>query len=1161
MASSTTESNVVREWNGDLQVNEGQLGQVVFDSPTASVVLTPSTDYDKLYNKYVIDASGAGGNINVDLPDVNTTNTVVSGKAQKGWSTHIKNNGSSNSLQIRTDTGTNILLLGPGEEVMLIAEADTGAASDWVQLHDSTNLQEAYDASGAVTPKIELDSGLDPDAGFTIQDDTGTPISGNLLQVQDTSGGNLFSVNSSKSVIEGDLQINGSSLSVDPTNVNIGADYLSLLKDYTTSAAARTGGLVVNIDPQAASTTTITSFTAPDTITVADGTVVSSGEIIIVSDPANPDNEGYYEVTGTTATTVTIDTTPTEDFSKSAVITDATAGGNLTNVIVNVIRAKSDGSGWEVGSGNTTPITYSTLSASVTTQQQAYDASVAATDDPIIELSTDTFSIQDNGTTPVTGNIFEIQNTSGTAIFTVDALKTVVEGDLVVNGTTTSIDSETVNIQDNHLYLNNCYETTVPQTGGLVVNYLPTANTTTVAGAAFAAPATINVTSSASFTIGDIIQVCNPANPDNEGIFEVLTIPTGTSLTIDTTPEYDFVQNAIVTDATVQGSVTQVNVSVLRSKSDGSTWELGSGRTNSSGATPVTFTDIPLTMQNTYDNSTNPELVLDSTRGALTIRDNSTPLGANLFEIQDNAGTGDYFEVDATGTTVTGTLDVSGITTLSDAVDIQGSILNIDSTVVNIADNYLKVNSEYTTTTATTGGLVVNYFPVLGGQTSVGGSGFTSATTVDTAVDTSSFIGNMDIILITGANDFRNDGFYEVVGTPTATTITIDPTPVEGFSKTGFVTDSSTAGTIAHVNVSVIRSGTDGDWEVGKDNVVPISYTDLATATSVTLQQAYDNSVTDSSFGLIQLSATTTSREVEIRGSAMDIAETLFTVEDTDASVNYFRVLNNASGNNPAIQGLQGTATGNHSIAIGEGAIANDANAIALGDEARSEGNASFAAGGNLPHATGDGAIALGGSTFASGTGSVAMGASCSATANSAVAIGDSATASAIGALSLGFLSSGGAVSNGTSGSILFGADAGLKLIETSTATSTNRGNWQWETVYLNVVALDATTPQTIYTLSTESNHAYQVRYEILGTRTSGSGSAGDSWSYTGIFKAKNISATTTKLDGPQTIIQDTVGTAVTTTISGTDVLLQVTGLAGHVIDWILNIEYQEHGF
>lgn len=66
-----------------------------------------------------------------------------------------------------------------------------------------------------------------------------------------------------------------------------------------------------------------------------------------------------------------------------------------------------------------------------------------------------------------------------------------------------------------------------------------------------------------------------------------------------------------------------------------------------------------VTLQNAYDASTNPEFVLNSTNGALTVRDNATPITGNLFEVQNNAGGSTFFGVTATATSVGGNLNVA----------------------------------------------------------------------------------------------------------------------------------------------------------------------------------------------------------------------------------------------------------------------------------------------------------------------------------------------------------------------------------------------------------------------------------------------------------------------------------------------------------------------
>lgn len=54
-----------------------------------------------------------------------------------------------------------------------------------------------------------------------------------------------------------------------------------------------------------------------------------------------------------------------------------------------------------------------------------------------------------------------------------------------------------------------------------------------------------------------------------------------------------------------------------------------------------------VTLQNAYEQSSEPEIVLNSIRSALSIRDNSTPLGSNLVEITNNANTQSYLSVSA----------------------------------------------------------------------------------------------------------------------------------------------------------------------------------------------------------------------------------------------------------------------------------------------------------------------------------------------------------------------------------------------------------------------------------------------------------------------------------------------------------------------------------
>ena len=176
----------------------------------------------------------------------------------------------------------------------------------------------------------------------------------------------------------------------------------------------------------------------------------------------------------------------------------------------------------------------------------------------------------------------------------------VVTGNLDVQGTTTTVDSTNVLVKDPHLYLNNGYTTASGKTGGLGVNYLPTATTTNtvgagvfVAGVAATSNPTVTTAGSATFSATDLIQISDAADSNNNGLFEVLSHITttltirgiGTSATLEDFTQDQFTANAGDTGATI----TKVTVSVLRSGTDG-IWESGAGST--SGITFVNVGDL-----------------------------------------------------------------------------------------------------------------------------------------------------------------------------------------------------------------------------------------------------------------------------------------------------------------------------------------------------------------------------------------------------------------------------------------------------------------------------------------------------------------------------------------------------------------------------------------
>ena len=203
---------------------------------------------------------------------------------------------------------------------------------------------------------------------------------------------------------------------------------------------------------------------------------------------------------------------------------------------------------------------------------------------------------------------------------------TRVIGDLVVDGTTTTVDSETVLIADNHIYLNAGYTTAAAQTGGIVVNNDPTATTDTVNGAYVAGvPATSNPTvgtvGAATYSVGDIIQFSDASDDKNEGLYEVLSHAANvlTIRGIGTTSRVeDFTQNQFEAVASNGATIVQTSVAVWRAGTDG-IFESGSG-----SVTPITFTDVVSgagDLQSSYDNG--PAILIDA-NGPLAISNATT---------------------------------------------------------------------------------------------------------------------------------------------------------------------------------------------------------------------------------------------------------------------------------------------------------------------------------------------------------------------------------------------------------------------------------------------------------------------------------------------------------------------------------------------------------
>src|SRR3990167_4346357 len=207
----------------------------------------------------------------------------------------------------------------------------------------------------------------------------------------------------------------------------------------------------------------------------------------------------------------------------------------------------------------------------------------------------------------------------------------VVDGNLEITGTgtRTNINSVDLNIKDNFIYLNSGYTSVTPLAGGIVSNIQSTGVSTTVDGAAFSSTTVVEVTDTTGINVGSLVQVVDPNNPANAGIYQVDSL-TATSITIDTAPSSEFSQVAFIADSTVAGTVNVVFVTVLRADETGD-WQIGA---NDDAA--VVYATILTTATGE---------VVSTNSGSTT---NSTPVSINILS-GVTANTSYFVQVDIQG--------------------------------------------------------------------------------------------------------------------------------------------------------------------------------------------------------------------------------------------------------------------------------------------------------------------------------------------------------------------------------------------------------------------------------------------------------------------------------------------------------------------------------
>lgn len=288
----------------------------------------------------------------------------------------------------------------------------------------------------------------------------------------------------------------------------------------------------------------------------------------------------------------------------------------------------------------------------------------------------------------------------------------VIDGNLNVKGSLISTDQQQVLVKDNFLDLNFGYITASYEQTGLTFNFeavsgvsiVTEGNTLTFSARSGATRAKVVAATASgipadSFTAGDLIQIADTTNGDNDGIYVVHTNAVAGTIEIKSvgidTLNAKFALNDFTAESETQGTVTifKIKVMSLRASSAGSL-EQQTGSTDSafSSFTPVSGDQ---TLQESYD-----------TGNSITTA-SSTAIDFNLASGNFTIDQGSMILGGATATNFTmdgGTMSIGQTTPLTD-FDLESSA-GVDL-VGNSASSFTAIGSNLTLQTSGSGTLAV----------------------------------------------------------------------------------------------------------------------------------------------------------------------------------------------------------------------------------------------------------------------------------------------------------------------------------------------------------------------------------------------------------------------------------------------------------------------
>ena len=239
----------------------------------------------------------------------------------------------------------------------------------------------------------------------------------NITNRQVTTGNNVDFDGSV--IVSENLTVQGTTITNETETVLIEDNYLDLNFGYTT-ASAKQGGFTINYLPTSTTSNVAgAAFSSTSVVNVASGTGFATGNIIQIKSSSNTANNGLYEIQSVATNAITIDTTPTEKFSKSAFVADATVAGNVTKVTVSVLQVDTSGD-WQIGKGSAAGITYSAISTAASGTVSLNNISTGGANNSSLRTTSGTITLGDQ-TGTMAWNGSGAFSTSGFTTVAIDA--------------------------------------------------------------------------------------------------------------------------------------------------------------------------------------------------------------------------------------------------------------------------------------------------------------------------------------------------------------------------------------------------------------------------------------------------------------------------------------------------------------------------------------------------------------------------------------------------------------------------------------------------------------------------------------------------------------------------------------------------------------------